>query len=285
MALILVAGTEAGAGATTVATGLAHRIVAAGHEVRVERLRDGSDDERATADAEVFGSLEFAASSGVPVEATGPGDASSHVILEASGGADGATLAQQLGAKLVLVTPSGSEAATDGAALVIETRSRDQRPGLLPEDRTLAAPRVAELIAASEAEVLSRSEVGDEATCDYILVGAISHDSADTYFERFERSAIVTRNGRVDLALAAIAARTECLILSGGGAPSPYILDRAAASRDTTLLVAPGDTPSTVHAIEGTYGTAPFSGDAKIERVGELMQAAIDDAALETLLA
>lgn len=284
MALILVAGTEAGAGATTVAAGLAHRIATAGHEVRIERLRDGSDDDRATADAEVFGALEFASSSGVPVEATGPGDTTSNVILEAAGGADGAALAQQLGAKLVLVTPSGAEAASD-AALVIETRSRDARPGLLPEDRTLAAPRVAELIAASNAEVLSRSEDGDAATCDYILVGAIAHDSADEYFESFERTAVVTRNGRVDLALAAIAARTECLILSGGGAPSPYILDRAAASRDTTLLLTPGDTPSTVHAIEGTYGTAPFAGEAKVERVGELMRAAVDDAALEALLA
>lgn len=285
MALILVAGTEAGAGATTVATGLAHRIAYAGHEVRVERLRDGSDDDRATADAEVFGALEFAASSGVPVEATGPGDTASNVILEAAAGADAAALAQQLGAKLVLVKPSGSDAATDSAALAIETRARDARPGCLPEDRTLAAPRVAELIAASGAEVLSRSESGDEATCDYVIVGAISHDSADTYFERFERSAVVTRNGRVDLALAAIAARTECLILSGGGAPSPYILDRAAASRDTTLLLTSGDTPATVHAIEGTYGTAPFSGEAKIERAGELMAAAVDDAALGALLA
>jgi len=283
MALILVAGTEAGAGATTVATGLAHRIATAGHEVRVERLRDGSDDERATDDAEVFGSLEFASSSGVPVEATGPGDSAGHVILEAAAGADSAALAQELGARLVLVTPAGAET-PDGAAVVIETRARDARPGVLPEDRALAAPRVAELIAASNADVLSRSETGDAATCDYIVVGAISHDSADTYFERFDRSAVVTRNGRVDLALAAIAARAECLILSGGGAPSPYILDRAAASRDTTLLIAAGDTPSTVHAIEGTYGTAPFSGASKVERVGELMQDALDDSALEALL-
>lgn len=284
MALILVAGTQPGAGATTVAVGLAHRIAYAGHEVRVERLRDGSDDDRATADAAVFGALEFAASSGVPVEATGPGDSAGNVILEAAAGADAAALAQQLGAKLVLVSASGSGAATDGAALTIETHSRDARAGLLPEDRALAAPRVAELIGASGAEVLSRSEAGDTAVCDYIVVGAISHDSADTYFERFPRSAIVTRNGRVDLALAAIAAGTECLILSGGGAPSPYILDRAAASRDTTVLVTSGDTPTTVHAIEGTFGTAPFSGESKVERAGELMAAAVDDATLASLL-
>ena len=284
MALILVVGTEAGAGATTVATGLAHRLAYAGHAVRVERLRDGSDDERAVADAEVFGALEFASGSGAPVEATGPGDADGVVILEAAGGADGPALAAQLGAKLVLVTAS-PDAATDGAAMLFETHAVGAGgPGVLPEDRGLAAPRVAELIAASQAEVLSRSEAGDAAVCDHIVVGAVASDAADEYFERFPRSAVVTRNGRVDLALAAIAAGTECLILSGGGAPSPYILDRAAASRDTTLLIAPGDTLTTVHAIEGTFGTAPFSGESKIERVGELMREAIDDAGLEALI-
>ena len=286
MALILVAGTETGAGATTVATGLAHRLASSGHDVRVERLSDGSDAERAAADAEVFGSLEVATGSGTPVTVDALGETSGTLILEAPGGADGGALARQLGAKLVLVTPSGGGIAEvgSGAALTIETHARDARPGLLPEDRALAAPRVAELIEASGADVLSRSEWGDAAVCDYIVVGAISHDAADEYFERFPRSAVVTRNGRVDLALAAISAGTECLILSGGGTPSPYILDRAAASRDTTLLVAPGDTPATVHAIEGTFGTAPFAGASKIERAGELMQRAVDDAAIEALL-
>lgn len=288
MALILVASTEAGAGATTVATGLAHRLAGAGHEVRVERLSDGSDDDRARADAEVFGALDFASGSGTPLQTDSLGDTSGIVLLEAPAGANGAALAQQLGAKLVLVTPSGAEAgsaATDGAALTIETRTRDAGPGLLPEDRSLAAPRVAELIEASAAEVLSRSERGDAAVCDHIVVGAISHDSADEYFERFPRSAVVTRNGRVDLAMAAIAAGTECLILSGGGTPSPYILDRAAASRDTTLLVTPGDTLATVHAIEGTFGTAPFAGESKIDRAGDLMRTAVPEEALQALLA
>jgi hypothetical protein len=45
-----------------------------------------------------------------------------------------------------------------------------------------------------------------------------------------------------------------------------------------------GDTPSTVHSIEGTFGRSPFSGESKVERVGELMRVAVDDAALATLL-
>jgi hypothetical protein len=39
-----------------------------------------------------------------------------------------------------------------------------------------------------------------------------------------------------------------------------------------------------VHSIEGTFGRSPFSGESKVERVGELMRAAVDDATLASLL-
>ena len=51
MSVIVVAGADAGAGATTAAVGLAHRLAYAGHSVRIERL-DG--DARAAGDAEVL---------------------------------------------------------------------------------------------------------------------------------------------------------------------------------------------------------------------------------------
>jgi Mrp family chromosome partitioning ATPase len=54
MARIVVAGSEPGAGATTVAVGLAQRLAYAGHDVRVERLGDASDA-RAADDAALFG--------------------------------------------------------------------------------------------------------------------------------------------------------------------------------------------------------------------------------------
>lgn len=288
MTLILVVGTEAGTGATTVATGLAQRFTSVGQNVRVERLSDGSDVGRAEEDAKTFGSLETGSGCGKPLRVEELSSPDGTLILEAPIGTDGISMARELGAKLVLVKPSegaGVDAIDSSAvSLKIETRSRNVGSGLLPEDRILAAPRVSELIEASDADVLSRSEQGEMALCEHIVVGAISHDAADSYFERFPRSAVVTRNGRVDLAIAAIAAGATCLILSGGGEPSPYILDRAAASRDTTLMVTSGDTPSTVHAIEGTFGTSPFSGEAKIMRTGELMQDTVPEDILERLL-
>jgi BioD-like phosphotransacetylase family protein len=273
MARILVAGSEIGAGATTVAVGLASAVANAGQQVRVERL---VGDERATEDAEVFGELELGAGSGDPMTVEQVDDVSGVLILEAPAGADAGALASQLGARLVFVRLAGSESEPPSGAMVIETHAAYAVTGALPEDRALAAPRVAELIAASGAEVLTRSEAGERAVCDHLVVGAISHDPADDYFARFPRKAVVTRNGRVDLALAAMLTGTECLILSGGGAPSPYILDRAAANRETTLLMTSGTTVETMHDIEGCFGTSPFSGDSKVARVGELMASALD---------
>jgi BioD-like phosphotransacetylase family protein len=279
MTLILVAGTVPSAGASTVAVGLAHRLAYAGHNVRIERL---AGDARAADDAAAFAALEFAGSTGAPLDAP-PADADGVTILEAPIGADAAALAARFGARLVLVGPAGTEA-PQGTVLIVNHASST---GLhaLGEDRLLAAPTVRQLISASGAQVLTRSRAGEAAVCEHLVIGAISHDSADTYFNRFPRRAVIARAEKVDLALAAMQTRSECLILTGGHEPSPYVLDRAASTRETTLLLAPGGTVETMRDLEGTFGTAPFSGEAKVERIGGLMRVALDEATLATLTA
>jgi BioD-like phosphotransacetylase family protein len=96
---------------------------------------------------------------------------------------------------------------------------------------------------------------------------------------------VVTRAEKVDIVLSALrAGGTECLILTGGSDPSPYILDRVAAARSTTLLLAPEGTVETVRDIEGSFGLSAFAGGAKIERAGMLMAAALDDDAVAELV-
>jgi len=95
---------------------------------------------------------------------------------------------------------------------------------------------------------------------------------------------VVTRAEKVDIVLAAMSTSTACLILTGGGEPSPYIIDRVAASRETTLLLAPGGTVETLRDVEGTFGSARFAGELKLERIGALMREAVDDEALAALI-
>jgi len=280
MSRILVAGTEPNAGATTVAVGLAHRLAYAGRAVRLERL---AGDARAEADAQTFSLLEFAAATGRPLDEAGlPADTSAVTVIEAPAGADAAAIAQRLGARLVLVATQAASAAPAGATVILN-RQRTAGALALAEDRLLAAPTVGRLIEASGAQVLSRSEEGDAAICEHLVVAAISHDAADAYYNRFPRRAVVCRAERVDLALAAMLTGSDVLVLTGGVEPSPYLLDRAAATRSTTLLLAPERTVETVRDIEGLFGSSPFSHEAKVERAGVLLAAAVDDATLGTL--
>ena len=283
MPLILVAG-EHEAGATTVAVGLAQRLVAAGRTIRLERL---NGDARAEVDATTFGALEFCSSSGVPIEHTSLSADESVVIAEAPTGVDSAALANTLGAHLVRVVrdSNGGSASVGNGTQPVVTHARNAGPLVLPEDRLLAAPTVGDLCIASGAQVLAESIEGESAICEHIVVGAIASDAADQYFARFPRTAIVTRAEKVDVALAALRTEPECLILSGGGEPSPYLLDRVASTRRTTLLLTAEGTVETVRDIEGTFGRSAFNGAVKVERVGELMASALDTTAFEWLLA
>ncbi|MSQ41789.1 MAG: hypothetical protein EXR65_01955 [Dehalococcoidia bacterium] len=289
MALIAVAGSEAGAGATTVAVGLAHRLAYAGRSVRLARL---AGDAGAAADARAFAALEFATASGQPVAAAslgaGGGDSdttdttdTTDTIVELPAGTDAPALARQLGATLVTVSRTAAGA---GGAIAILNHAARGGALAIPEDRVLAAPTVGALIAASRARVLARSAAGDGELCEHIVIGPISEDADTPHFRRFPRKAVVTRAEKVDIALAALLTDTRCLILTGGADPSPYLLDRVASDRTTTLLLAPGGTVETVHDIEGSFGRLPFAGEEKAERIGALMAAALDDAALGRLL-
>lgn len=278
MALIIVAGSERGAGATTVTVGLAQRLAYAGHTVHVARI---AGDPRAEADARTLGTLEFADGSGAPVTLADLAAAAASTdvtVAEAPTGADLGPLAA-VATKLIMVTSVGA-----GPGVVLN-HQRHAVPGTLLEDRLLAAPAVGDIATASHARVLARSAEGDAAVCEHIVIGAISHDSDQPYFARFPSKLVVTRSERVDIALSALGTQTECLVLTGGSDPSPYLLDRVAAARTTTLLLAPEGTVETVRDIEGLFGHSPFGGAAKIERIGALMADAFDDAALATLIA
>lgn len=278
MAVIVVGGAEPEAGATTVAVGLAHRLAYAGHSVRIERV--GGDD-RATADAALFATLDFASSSGEPLPSDAPLSGDGVTVVEAATGADVAAIAQRANGRALIVA---SSATTPASVTVIANHAAEVGLLALPEDRLLAAVTVGRLIEASNARVLARSTEGDAGICEHIVVGPIFEDSDEPHFARFARKAVVTRSEKVDIALSALSTETPCLILTGGNDPSPYLLDRVASERVTTLLLTSGGTVETVHAIEGTFGSTPFAGAEKIARVGELMAAALDDSTLASLL-
>ena len=276
MTNIVVVGDVIGAGASTVAVGIAQ--LAVDNQLSVSLRRFGSDD-RASVDAQNFSELPLdgidtgtgAPSSTVEL-ADSPGDV---CVIEVSSKDEGELLDNLPESKIIYVQGSESNGRAD-ASLTIRNRNFVDENFSLGEDRLLAAPTVGDLISATDSAVLTRSVIGEREICEHVVIGAISHDPADDYFGRFDRKAVVVRAEKVDLGLAALLSRAQCLILTGGHEPSPYLLDRASASRDTTVILSPHSTATTAKNLEGTFGKSPFSHSDKARRIKELIAQKVD---------
>ncbi|MBG92781.1 MAG: hypothetical protein CL792_02240 [Chloroflexi bacterium] len=282
MGRIFVTGAGLGVGTTTIAVGLAKYLIDKGYSVSLDRF--GSDD-RANEDFELFKNIGLN-SANVPLtldQISDPPADGINQIIELPHDTKIEEVHRQFGAQIVYVQTMGSEKVVPEESIVFLNRAQKSCAGILVEDRILASPRVIDLVDVSKADVLVYSSEGENALCENILAGAISHDPADDYFQRFANAAVVTRNGRVDLALATMLSGAKCLILSGGGNPSPYILDRAASDRSTTILLTEDSTVDTIKNIQSVFATAPFSGDEKVKKIMQLFIDVIDDDLLQTL--
>ncbi len=277
---ILVVSTSPGAGRTTVAAGMA-RLLAANRQVAVARL---GEDDAAKADAAFYAGVF-----GGPGRPVAPQDArptGAQDVWEAPAGDTGA-IAQATGANAVLVARGGVGDADVALAKALGEQlkgvvitdvpaggAQDARSltvlAALPEDRLLAAPATREVREALEAQTLV--EDGADTALEWIVVGPIASDPAAPYFTRWERKAAVIRHDKTDVMLAALATDLDCLIVTGGSEPSPYVLDRVRnEGRDLTVMVSPLDTLGTMRKIETLYGRARFAGERKIERAAELL--------------
>jgi hypothetical protein len=292
MPALQVVASRALAGKTTVAVALGQGMASAGAAVRLERVGAGAPAE---ADAATFAGCLFAASSGAPV-AAGAVKAPAEGILIVEGEA-GEALAGLPAVLVVHAAPSEADvaqAAKLGGALVgsiatavhpgrVDAIAREMtdaglRPlGLLPEDRTLAGPSVDDIRAALRAEVLYDAGNGAEGVRD-VVVAPVYTDPARPHFARYESKAILTPFNKTDLQLAAVESGAACLVITGGGRPSPYVLDRVQHDA-VTVLVAPGGTVASVAALSGVWGASRFSGEAKAAAAAALLASRLDLAA------
>ena len=78
---------------------------------------------------------------------------------------------------------------------------------------------------------------GDRGSFDRVMIGTVSSDAASPYFGNRERTCIVTRYDKTDVQLAALQTDIECLVMTGGGEPSPYLLDHARRRREGDRVV------------------------------------------------
>lgn len=300
MPFILIASRQPLAGKTAVAVGLAQRLHQDGRRVSLFRLE--GDDPGATADARLFASLPVGApGTSQPVARKAAADllrGQEFALGEAPAG-DPAPALRTLTARLVLVAPYweladeqlppfcrslgdsflGLVATAVPARRLQAARQAVSDAGLsvlalLPEDRTLASPSVAEVAAALDAHPLFLNRQTEE-VLDRILISSISADPGQGYFARHRPKAVIVRSDKPDLHLAALNAGVPCLILTGGLQPLSYVLERA-KDEEVPILITKQDTIAAVQVLQGLYGRTRFTGQAKIERIGQLMAEHLD---------
>jgi BioD-like phosphotransacetylase family protein len=146
--------------------------------------------------------------------------------------------------------------------------------GILPQERLLLSISVGELADCLMGEILCRTDRGEELV-EYLMVGAMSVDSALTYFRRKPNKAVITGGDRPDIQLAALETSTKCLILTGNLRPSPVIMARAEEVGVPMILVKQ-DTLTAVEIIEQSFGKTRFHQEKKIQRFEEMMEERFD---------
>ena len=124
--------------------------------------------------------------------------------------------------------------------------------GVLPEERSLAALTVTELIDVLDAEVLTK-DCDLEAMVETLTVGAMTADIALHRFREYTNKAVITGGDRTDIQLAALETSTTCLILTGNLQPNPLVIKQGEDFGVAILLVRE-NTMETVEAIEQIFG-------------------------------
>ncbi len=315
MITLLFLSPEPAAGKTGIIAALSLRLAYEGRRVLALRIGDPADP-AAREDARTFAELPFARGrGGEPVTPAGATDAVEEgrrpveiLFLEADAGPVAEEAAERFDARIVLVArgnpaarmePLTAAAAALGSALrgvvltavperqLTEAREAAAGAGLpllavLPEDRTLYAPSVAAIVDALDAEVIL-GEPDERQAIEYILVNPVTVDAGQPYFARRRNKAVITRSDKTDLQLAALHSQTDLLILTGGVAPSPYTIDRA-AGEEVPLLLTNADTREAVRLLEDVFTRSRFAGELKLERMGELLREYGDAEAIAALV-
>jgi BioD-like phosphotransacetylase family protein len=112
-----------------------------------------------------------------------------------------------------------------------------------------------------------------------MLVGAMSVESALTYFRRKPNKAVITGGDRADIQLAALETSTRSLVLTGNLYPNPVVLNRA-EELGVPVLLTSLDTLSAVEIIERYFDRSRFQQPQKIERFTALLNEHFDFAGL-----
>lgn len=135
--------------------------------------------------------------------------------------------------------------------------------GVIPRDAALTAPTAHEVYGALGGEILAAREKMDNAV-DSFVVGAMTPESALSYFRRAANKGVITGGDRSDLALSALETSTSMLILTGNLYPNIMVLAKA-EEKGVPVILVPYDTYATVEKLSRITGRVKPEDDLKIK--------------------
>jgi uncharacterized protein len=141
--------------------------------------------------------------------------------------------------------------------------------GLIPEDRTLYSLSVADLAAGLNGRILDDTERTAELVSSFML-GIVGIDRNPVYFSRQTAKAVVLPARRADLALAALATPTSCLVLTGSGELNDTVRETARAEQVPIVLVN-ADTGTVIADIEKMLSEAKFRQVKKLPHLEDII--------------
>lgn len=146
--------------------------------------------------------------------------------------------------------------------------------GVLPEERSLLAFTVGELAAQINGEMLNNGEKSIELV-ENVMVGAMCVDSGLDYFGRKAGKAVVVRNDRPDMQMAALETATRCLVISGDGEPFDYVRFKA-VEKGIPIIATRNDTDTVIKHIEDLLARTRFHQEKKLNRLAEVLSPNLD---------
>ncbi|MCR4393375.1 MAG: DRTGG domain-containing protein, partial [Dehalococcoidales bacterium] len=146
--------------------------------------------------------------------------------------------------------------------------------GILPEDRFLYAITVAELAEVLGGKILNNPEKSGE-LIEHLMLGAMTFDSGLDYFSLRDNKAVILREERPDMQMAALQTSTRCMVLSGGGQPMPVVAQQAVLKK-IPLISTSGDVPFLVTVLEKILSQVKFNQEKKLPRLVELLKQNLD---------
>ncbi len=147
--------------------------------------------------------------------------------------------------------------------------------GVLPEDRALLSPTVAELAECIHGKIINNEEKASELVENFML-GAMVVDSGLDYFGRKTGKAAIIRGDRPDMQLAALETDTRCLILTSYSQPPVHNVMAKAKRKGIPVILTGNDTNAVVATVEDALMKLRFTQEKKLPGLMELLQKHLD---------